>query len=257
MSPNNQSVLCFEKHGGRCRQPVAAPSYLCRYPGHNNGHAHVYGRAGEGLRTNAGNYSAQNVAAGLRGEVAASRVLWEAFRDDPAVHIFQDVKLPTDHANANADFVIVRGNQVAVVDAKQWPKGFYWSLGGLPRGGPKLFAPFAPAITTNVHGQSYANKTVSWACDLFTEALRDRPGWHVSSAYLIIPPYKDPQAWRRYHTWAMRLYGSMKMVAGNPATIPRLRAMVRSNKPPAPDDQGVLDWFATLVVAQPNKPGAK
>lgn len=246
MPKTTNQVLCRDRHGGTCKQPVQAPEYTCRYPEHNLGRAHIYGKAGASVSGLAGQFGAEHAKAGTVGERAASRVLWQALGQDPAVHIFQDVKMPNDRYKANADFVVVRGNRLVVVDAKLWPSGFYWTMMGLPYKGPKFWKPYAPATSRSTDGKTYTNKTVKMGVDLFGQALKQRGKWSTSGVYLIVPPYRDPQSWRRYHTWALRLHGSQKIVAGSPSSLRRLRAAVGQGQP-APDDLSVLSWLRSLT----------
>lgn len=253
MASTAPPILCKDKHGGTCRQPVAPPTYECRYTTHNIGRAHMYGRAGASVSGLGEQFGADRAKIGAKGEKIAQRVLWTALGTDPAVHIFNDVQVPTNKARINADFVIVRGNRLVVVDAKVWGKGFYWTLRGIPHRGWKFWEPFDGLTRRDAGGRAYTNRTVEWTCDLFREALASRPEkWEVRSAYLIVPPSKDPQAWRQYHMGLLRLHGAAKLIAGKPRTSEAIRAIV-GTRPPQVDDLDVLRWIKSLTPSSTSK----
>jgi len=243
-------ILCYQKHGGTCRQPVAEPNYACRYPGHNSGQAHLHGQAGGSLRTKQAKtqYGEGAAKAGFKGEQAASRYLWEIFKDDPAVHIFQDVDIPGGHG-ANADFVVIKGRSVLIVDAKMWGGGFYWSSfwrsNPLPHKGltTKLFD---SAVSTNQNNQPYTTKTVSMAKDIYEKQLAQLGGgpWTVRTAYLFIPPGSRSDSWKNINVRALYLHGAKKIVAGSPKAIPTLRRLLDRK---ADDNEAAIQMLQSLT----------
>lgn len=242
-------MLCCQRHGGTCRQPVSPPDYACRYPGHNKGEAHMHGKAGGSLNSNQAKQKfGEARKAGFKGEQAVSKILWETFKDDPAVHIFQDVNIPEGHG-ANADFLVVKGNTVIVVDAKMWAPGFYWSSfwrpDPLPHKGPSL-KPFEAAVGTNGQGKKYTSKTVAMAVDVYRKMLTQRTGstWNVKGAYLFVPPSSRSESWRGIRVWALNLHGAAKLVAGNPTTPKKLKAMLPTK---ADDNEAALQALQGLT----------
>jgi len=242
-------VYCYQQHGGTCRQPVAEPNYTCRYPGHNKGQAHMHGKAGGSLRGQAAQEKYGSAGkAGFKGEQIVSKFLWETFKTDPAIHIFQDVSIP-EAKGANADFVVIKGHRVLIVDAKMWAPGFYWSSfwrkNPLPHKGATL-KPFEAATGHNDKGQIYTSRTVAMAVDIYTKQLIQRAGsgWKVSGAYLFVPPDSRPEAWRNMKVWALNLHGARRLVAGDPRTPKKMLSLMSAK---ADDNNTALEMFHNLT----------
>lgn len=105
--------------------PQGPPPRLCR----------VHGVAG-GTKFGA---NAGRSEYGAKGEAAVGKWLAHMLRDDPDVDIYHDRTIPD--MQANADHVLVRGNNVVVIETKTWAPGRYWSLFGYSFRGWRRFRP--------------------------------------------------------------------------------------------------------------------
>lgn len=96
----------------------------------NSPGVNIYGTPAGTLAANSGQRftTADRAKAGRRGELACAEMLEKVFSADPGVHVFHDVTIPS--YQANVDHVLVRGDRVVLLDAKQWKSGFYWTIAG-------------------------------------------------------------------------------------------------------------------------------
>jgi hypothetical protein len=258
-------MLCKDKHGGYCRQPVTGPNFMCQYPSHNIGRAHVYGQLSTSANAMRTKFSQANANAGSRGESLAMQLLINTFGRDPAVFIFVDRRAPVASTMAsrisfNIDFLVVRARRLLVVDAKQWPAGTYWTARKLAHHGWHFREPYKGLTSRDEQGQPHMNQTMEWSLQLLRQALggRTEPDgtpqrWTVNGAYLIVPPRDHPEAWKSYHLWLLRTKGAAKLIAGHPATPRKLRNLVGTQQP-GPDDESVLKWLRDLNT-QPAQTG--
>jgi hypothetical protein len=92
--------------------------------------ARAYGAAGGSLTTNEsrGKFGKAGFH-GHEGEVQTARLLAAAFRGDPDVLLFHDLRVPErgdgrpERGNGQIDHIIVRGHRIIVLDSKRWRAG--------------------------------------------------------------------------------------------------------------------------------------
>ena len=240
---DQKPALCKDVHNGTCEQEVSPPDYSCIYLGHNAGTVHVVGQAGRSVKDMAPKYGQRNANIGLKGEEAVSRFLKRLFQDDPAIYIFEDVHIPDSRYQANADFVVLRGNNILIIDAKVWPKGFYWSWRGIPYRGNKIFAP--AVVIDKTTQKPRLNRTLPLAKKMYMKRLSKLGRFNVETAYLVAPPHNDAQAWKEYSMWALRLGGANKWILGNPGTPRKIKKFMFQGPPN--DNEDAIRMFGDLV----------
>lgn len=140
--------------------------------------ARAYGRAGGSLTTTESRTKFGKAGFhGHAGEVQTARLLAAAFRSEPDVQIFHDLRVPErgdgrpERGNGQIDHIIVRGHQVIVLDSKRWRAGRIITVPfvGTFRG----WRPFKPAD----------KHTVGMAVDRLRRYLP--PGTRVRGALLV------------------------------------------------------------------------
>lgn len=193
------SPRCRDRHGGTCTQPVSPPDYLCPIPGHNRGGVWLHGRPAHtlqrwGRRPHLApvEYTRDALKVGAQGERAAAQYLCQIWERDPAVHIFADRSIPG--ARANADYVVVKGNWMLVLDVKAWAPGVYWTAprSDLVRRGLRIWE----AAAVREEDRWRPNQTLDMACDRLGQ-LGDQPV-QTQGALLVVPPRRvrrRPRSW--------------------------------------------------------------
>lgn len=183
------SPLCKDRHGGTCTQPVSPPDYLCPIAGHNRGQVWLHGRPAQtlqrwGRRPQAAppEYAREAVRVGAQGERSAAQYLCQIWERDPAVHIFADRSIPG--TRANADYVVVKGDRLLVLDVKTWTPGWYWTPpgSGLVRRGWRIWE----AGAVRERDRWRPSRTLDMACDRL-ECWLDQPV-ACQGVLLLVPP---------------------------------------------------------------------
>lgn len=136
----------------------------------------IIGKTGGSLAGLEGDFGKDRVKTGLAGERATVKSLNRVYGASDDVWLFTDLRIPGKKLNGqsgNIDHVILRGNNVVVIDSKKWKAGFYYTVAGTSFRAP-------------LHRAKHCDKaTVSLAVDRLRKFL---PKSAVVSGLIVVHP---------------------------------------------------------------------